>query len=71
MDYQKRKKLKKSLEDAGRLDLFHKCIFHDPGTDEDGEPVKLVVEDLKKLLISLNPEKKIYIHNKENDDIEF
>tara|TARA_R110000737_G_scaffold238574_1_gene250683 strand:- start:1145 stop:1360 length:216 start_codon:yes stop_codon:yes gene_type:complete len=70
MDYSKRKKLHTSLKEAGRLDLFYNCVFYDPGLDGDGDPVKLVVEDLKNILIKLNPEKKIYKYNKEYDFIE-
>ena len=70
MEYQKRKKLHASLKEAGRLDLFYPCVHYDPGLDADGEPLKLVVEDLKNILINLNPEKKIYKYNKDYDFIE-
>ena len=58
MDYKKKMKLRKNLKDAGRLDLFYKCVYYDTGLDEDGDPVEVNVEDLKNILIKLNPEKK-------------
>tara|TARA_R110000796_G_scaffold120812_5_gene234984 strand:- start:1735 stop:1950 length:216 start_codon:yes stop_codon:yes gene_type:complete len=67
MDYKKKMKLRKNLKDAGRLDLFYKCVYYDTGLDEDGDPVEVNVEDLKNILIKLNPEKKIYTDNKDYD----
>ena len=37
------------------------------GTDEDGDPLEVHIEDLKNILINLNPEKKIYDDNKDYD----
>ena len=41
MEYKKKLKLRKSLKDAGRLDLFYKCVYYDMGTDEDGDPLEV------------------------------
>tara|TARA_R110000744_G_scaffold151829_1_gene265488 strand:- start:2224 stop:2439 length:216 start_codon:yes stop_codon:yes gene_type:complete len=67
MEYKKKLKLRRLLKEEGRLDLFYKCLYHDTGLDEDGDPVEVTIEELKNILINLNPEKKIYEDNKDYD----